>query len=185
MNTNLAISVTGLLAALVTLVGSFKTRRKVAARLLGATVAVVVVTLLAVFVVVPYLHGTPPPAAAIESPAAGETIGRPQTVGARLNAPLPQGQTIWLGYQNEKGGPFVVQASKCTTIAQILDCGPLYVGHDNKDPAEFRILLATADTAATTTLSAHGPANPGDNLSYRDLPAGTTIIAQQRHITLR
>lgn len=50
---------------------------------------------------------------------------------------VPKGDTVWLGYQNERGGPVVVQAITCVPIAKRLDCGPLYVGHDEKDRADF------------------------------------------------
>jgi hypothetical protein len=56
--------------------------------------------------------------------------------------------------QNDLGGPFTVQASACDAIEQRLDCGPLFVGENGKDKAEFRLSIATADAIATARLNA-------------------------------
>jgi hypothetical protein len=155
--------------------------------LLGAALTIFAATLLTAFVIVPRLQPGSP-LAEVQSPEAGEKIGRPQDVEVRLNASIPEGTTVWLGYQNEKGGPFIIQASQCSKIEERLDCGPLYVGHDESDPAEFRIFVVTANISATAALSAHSNnevVKPGDNISYARLPEGTELISEQPHITLR
>jgi len=185
----LAIAAIGLLTALVPLVCSYrqvKTRkgRTRAGWLLGVGLTLAVLSLVTPYVIIPRLLPQRP-FAEIQSPAAGERISRPQDVDIELNGSVPKGDTVWLGYQNQKGGPVVVQAIKCVPIAERLDCGPLYVGHDEKDRAEFRIFVATANASATASLSAHGTAEPGDNLVYPSLPDGATVVSEERHITLR
>ena len=117
-----------------------------------------------------------------------EEFSKQRAVDLSLNGRVPEDLTVWLGYQNEEGGPYIVQRSRCSEVVKRLDCGPLYVGHDKKDPAAFRIFVATADASATASLSVQdtsGSARPGDNHSLASLPAGTKVISEERHVTLR
>jgi len=189
----LAIAAIGLLAALITLAASLVERkgaaalggsRKRAGWLFAAGLALAGLSVVAPYVVLPIIMADRP-LADIRSPRAGERINRPHAVDVHLNKAVAAGETVWLGYQNEKGGPFVIQASECRAIERRLDCGPLYVGRDENDAAEFRVFLATADTSATAVLSRHAvTAEPGDNMKYPVLPIGTKLIREERHITL-
>ncbi|MFC7529222.1 hypothetical protein [Actinoplanes sp. GCM10030250] len=193
----IAIAVLGLLAALVALVASIVQaageRKNVpghtlkrAGWLMGAAIVFAALSWTAYVVIPKALPG--PSLAEIRDPAAGDRITRPQQVDIRLNGPAPRSLTFWLGYQNEKSGPFIVQAAQCMEAENRLDCGPLYVGHDEHDTAKFRIFVATADSYATAKLSAHGLShqiNSGDNVSYPVLPVGTKIVTEKGRVGLR
>jgi hypothetical protein len=158
--------------------------RKRAGWLFAAALVLAALSVVAPYVVLPVILPDRP-MADIRSPKSGERIGRPQAVDVHLNKAVAEGETVWLGYQNEKGGPYVIQASRCQAIEERLDCGPLYVGRDEKDTAEFRVFLATADASATARLGQHAlTAKPGDNKNYEVLPIGTKLISEERHITL-
>ena len=188
----LTIAAIGLLAALITLAASLVERkgaapggsRKRAGRLFAAGLALAGLSVVAPYVVLPMIMADRP-LADIRSPQSGERINRPHAVDVHLNKSVAEAETVWLGYQNEEGGPFVMQASRCQAIEQRLDCGPLYVGRDKNDAAEFRVFMATADISATAELSRHAvTAEPGDNVRYPVLPIGTKLISEERHITL-
>jgi hypothetical protein len=198
--TQLTIAVIGLVAALVTLAASVveithkrdvkggaaapRGNRKRAGWLFAAGLTLAALSVVAPYVVLPMIMAGRP-LADIRSPKAGERINRPQAVEVHLNRRVPDNETVWLGYQNEQGGPFIVQASQCQAIGERLDCGPLYVGQDKNDASEFRIFTATADTSATVDLSRHASsARPGDNVKHDILPVGTKLISEERHITL-
>jgi hypothetical protein len=189
----LTIAAIGLLAALITLAASLVERKGAAAPggslkragwLFAAGLALAGLSVVAPYVALPMIMADRP-LAEIRSPRSGERINRPHAVDIHLNKSVAEGETVWLGYQNEEGGPFVMQASRCQAIEQRLDCGPLYVGRDNSDVAEFRVFMATADISATAELSRHAvTAEPGDNVKYPVLPIGTKLISEERHITL-
>lgn len=193
----LAIAVIGLVAAVIPLIGSIwqiapasgraqPQRRRRAGWLFATAVLIAALGFLAAYVIVPRF-GPERPLAEIVSPRDSEKIERPQTVDVRLNEAIPDDRTVWLGYQNERGGPFIVQAAECVAIEQRLDCGPVFVGENDKDRAEFRLFVATADAAATAHLKAAaadvGP-QYGMNMSCPRLPAGAQIINETRRVVL-
>jgi hypothetical protein len=189
----LAIAAIGLVAALIPLVASILQvkgsatpggNRKRAGWLFGASLVMAGLSVVAPYVVLPMIIGDRP-IAEIRSPKSGERINRPQAVDVHQNKAVADGETVWLGYQNEQGGPFIIQASPCQAIEERLDCGPLYIGRDENDAAEFRVFMATATTSATAELSRQATtAEPGDNVKYPVLPIGTKLISEERHITL-
>jgi hypothetical protein len=167
--------------------GAAPPSRKRAAWLFGIAIGIAALTLMTAYVVVPRFSADKP-LAEIGSPLTGDRINRPAAVDVRLNGRMPDGGSVWLGYQNEEGGPFIVQAARCAQIGNRLDCGPLYVGHDDEDPAEFRVFVLTADALATARLTAGGTAGsaePGDNFSLKSLPEGSRNVAEARRVRLR
>lgn len=125
------------------------------------------------------------PMAVIQSPADGSRIDRPQEVRVELERALPKGHTLWLAYQNELGGPYIVQASRCLISRRNADCGPVYVGQDEHDRSAFKLLLMVADTQATSILTEQGAgAAPGDNVSRAGMPEGAEAVSVIRHVVL-
>ncbi|MGV9212797.1 hypothetical protein ACTFTM_13155 [Micromonospora sp. RB23] len=128
------------------------------------------------------------PVAAITSPVDGAHIDRPQVVDVEVRRGLPKGHTLWLAYQNELGGPVVVQAARCHIIRTSADCGPLYVGHDERDRAAFKVFLVVADTQATAELAGDGSAaqrEEGINVLRPALPDGTERVSITRNLVLK
>jgi len=116
------------------------------------------------------------PLARFEAQTDNQAVTRPQWFGISLLRPVPREHTVWLAYQNELGGAYVVQASACVESAGKLDCGPVYLGSDANDKNSFRVLIFSADRAATATLLDWGKpvANEsGKNTPHAALPHGT------------
>ncbi|WP_127500777.1 hypothetical protein [Actinoplanes solisilvae] len=127
------------------------------------------------------------PLAVITSPSDGARIDRPQEVAVELRKALPKGHSLWLAYQNELGGPVIVQAAKCQISRTSADCGPLWVGHDEHDRAAFKLLLVVADAGAGAVLRGNGPATggDGDNKSWTALPDGVERVSVARRVVLK
>ena len=127
------------------------------------------------------------PLAVITSPSDGARIDRPQEVAVELRKTLPKGHSLWLAYQNELGGPVIVQATKCQIARTNADCGPLYVGHDEHDRAAFKLLLLAADAGATAVLRANDAATDGAgaNISWAALPEGVERVSVARRVVLK
>jgi hypothetical protein len=128
------------------------------------------------------------PIAAIQAPQNGEKIPRVLTVEVGVTRQPAGDHSLWLGYQNEAGGPLIVQAQRCVLFAKSADCGPLHVGQDVDDPSAFKIFLFDADKGATGQLETIGgkiAGGPGANMALDEWPDGTSIISMVRNITLR
>jgi hypothetical protein len=128
------------------------------------------------------------PVAVITSPMDGAHIDRPQVVAVEVRRGLPKGHTLWLAYQNELGGPVVVQAARCHIIRTSADCGPLYDGHDKRDRAAFKLFLVVADAKATAELKGDGSAaqrGEGINVLRPGLPDGAERVSITRNVVLK
>jgi hypothetical protein len=126
--------------------------------------------------------------AEIRFPNDGQVIDRPQLVDVVVTGDLPGGHSLWLGYQNEKGGPLTVQKSMCKLAQGEADCGHLYVGHDERDTSVFSIFLIDADAHATSilrSLGSVGRQDDGENMAVESLPPGGVSFGAKSHITLR
>lgn len=126
------------------------------------------------------------PLAVITSPSDGARIERPQEVVVEVRKALPKGHSLWLAYQNELGGPVIVQAVKCQIARTGADCGPLWVGHDEHDRAAFKLLLVVADAGATAVLRSRGSVadGAGANVSWASLPEGVERVSVARRVVL-
>jgi hypothetical protein len=128
------------------------------------------------------------PIAAIQAPRGGEKISRILSVDIGVTRQPPDDHSLWLGYQNEAGGPLIVQAQECVVFQKNADCGPLHVGRDENDTSSFKIFLFDADDDATAHLKNIGAkisGGPGANMALDEWPDGTGIISMIRNITLR
>jgi hypothetical protein len=128
------------------------------------------------------------PMAVIQTPQGGEKIPRVVAVDIGVTRQPSGGHSLWLGYQNEAGGPLIVQTQDCVVFQKSADCGPLTIGHDERDPSSFKIFLFDADKRATGYLKSIGgktPGGPGTNMQVPQWPDGTQIISMIRNITLR
>ncbi|WP_328468511.1 SLC19 family protein [Actinoplanes sp. NBC_00393] len=128
------------------------------------------------------------PIAAIIVPAGGDKISRILGVDIDVTRRPPEDHSLWLGYQNEAGGPLIIQAQECAIFQKDADCGPLHVGRDEKDRSAFKLFLFDADEEATAFLEGIGggmAGGPGSNMAIDAWPDGTEIISMVRNITLR
>lgn len=132
------------------------------------------------------IAGRPAPVAEIQSPADGQKFKRGERVEIKLNRPVSDGHSLWLGYQNEAGGPWIIQAARCSVVEESVDCGPLHVGHDAKDRSAFRLFLFDANPAAAAALGTGevSSGGAGANRSHDTLPKGVVPISQKKNITL-
>ena len=121
--------------------------------------------------------------AKIVSPSSGEAISRPTQVEVRLEGSLAPDHWLWLGFQNELGGPFIIQAPPCSISGTVVHCGPLYVGPAEADTSEYRIFLLDADAKATEALRERANGGVG-NVSQLALPSGVVVLDVVRHISV-
>jgi hypothetical protein len=128
------------------------------------------------------------PIAAISAPADGSKISRILGVGVDVTRRPAEDHSLWLGYQNEAGGPLMIQAQKCAVFQKSADCGPLHVGHDEYDKSAFKLFLFDADEDATSFLENKGDetgGGPGANMALDEWPTGTEIISMVHNVSLR
>jgi hypothetical protein len=128
------------------------------------------------------------PIATILAPRGGERIPRILSVDIGVTRRPADDHTLWLGYQNEAGGPFIIQAQECAVFQKNADCGPLHVGQDENDTAAFKIFIFDADEEATAHLEKLGGkvlGGSGANMALDGWPKGTAIISMIRNIALR
>ena len=128
------------------------------------------------------------PLTVIRSPANGSQIDRPEEADVELLRGLPKTHSLWLAYQNELGGPYIIQATTCSIVDRIADCGPLYVGHDERDRSAFKLLLILADKQATFALDEYGrevSRGAGGNFWRTELPSGIQFVSTVRHVVLK
>ncbi|GIM97928.1 hypothetical protein Ato02nite_097210 [Paractinoplanes toevensis] len=128
------------------------------------------------------------PVAAIEAPTEDDKVSRILEVAINVTRRPDNGTSLWLGYQNEAGGPLIVQTQKCKILQKSADCGPLHVGRDEKDKSAFKIFLFAADEDATSSLEDIGgkiPGGPGANMAIDEWPDGTDLLSMVRNVTLR
>jgi hypothetical protein len=125
----------------------------------------------------------------ILGPDSGDSVDRPFTPTISTTGPPAQGHSLWLAYRNQDGGPYVIQALRCTVTEDRLDCGgAVYLGSGENDTAGFRLVVIEADGAATVAISnaAKGAIQePGRNFSMPDLPDGATVLDGVTNLRLR